>query len=428
MLGAQNGKALVMNADSDSTGTSGTLSVASGKTITSNKSDVTITAFDIDMDGALTAGINSITIHGAEPSQTYGLGDTSGQMHIDTSELTRITTTGGPRSSLTIGNAASAGFTIDGITAGSSDAIDIVHLIATKSGVSVAFTGDSSTFSGLSVTAHTSDTFQDDITVTSTSLLTMSAGATGLVNAGKLTLSARTGIYITDTMAASANGERVVMDADTDQTASGTLTVASTKTITSNKSDVIITAWDVDIAGEITAGDQAMSIHGAYSAQTIGLGAVSSTNMKISDGELGRLTATGNGLNIGTSHSGSINVIGVTASNSDTLTRVDLVATKSSKTISFQHYGSTFAGLSASAHTSTHFTDGLTVTSTSLMTMAATTAHIIPAGSLTLTANTGIYITNHMTGQQLYTTSDECRCRLIRDKWHIDCGNRPNAD
>jgi hypothetical protein len=55
-------KALVIDADYESEG-DGTLTVWTGKTVTSNKSDVTITAWDLDLDGSLTAGTKTVSIH-----------------------------------------------------------------------------------------------------------------------------------------------------------------------------------------------------------------------------------------------------------------------------------------------------------------------------------------------------------------------------
>jgi hypothetical protein len=53
-----------------------------GIAVTSTKSDVTITAFDIDIAGTLTAGTMGVSIHAAESSQTIGVGATAKNMHI----------------------------------------------------------------------------------------------------------------------------------------------------------------------------------------------------------------------------------------------------------------------------------------------------------------------------------------------------------
>ena len=88
------------------------------------------------------------------------------------------------------------------------------------------------------------------------------------------------------------------------------LHVASTKIVTSTKSAVTITAWDLDLVGSLTAGTLAITIHGAQASQTIGLG--SSGNMDNDDTELGRITAEA-GVTLGNDSSGSIVVDGVTS-------------------------------------------------------------------------------------------------------------------
>jgi hypothetical protein len=54
---------LVINSDYESHG-DGTLSLQTTKTIISNDSDVTMTVWDLDLDGTLTAGTAAITLHG----------------------------------------------------------------------------------------------------------------------------------------------------------------------------------------------------------------------------------------------------------------------------------------------------------------------------------------------------------------------------
>ena len=75
------GKAVVINADSDASGT-GTFTMKTDKTLTSSNSDVVITAYDVDVAGSVAAGSGAISVHGAEPVQTIGLGGTAANMHI----------------------------------------------------------------------------------------------------------------------------------------------------------------------------------------------------------------------------------------------------------------------------------------------------------------------------------------------------------
>ena len=74
---------------------------------------------------------------------------------------------------------------------------------------------------------------------------------------GTLTLQAGTGIVILDNMNSEAAGKAVVINSDYENAGDGTLTLVSTKTLTSNNGAVTITAWDVDLAGSLTAGTAA---------------------------------------------------------------------------------------------------------------------------------------------------------------------------
>ena len=121
-------KPLVINSDADS-GTTGTFTVATGKTITSNKSDIAITAWDVEFIGTagVTAGTRTISIHGASASQTIGLGATAGNMHVAALELQRTTASNG----LHVGNLAGGTITVNNIAQTSSNHVTpVVTLVA----------------------------------------------------------------------------------------------------------------------------------------------------------------------------------------------------------------------------------------------------------------------------------------------------------
>ena len=134
--------------------------------------------------------------------------------------------------------------------------------------------------------------FADTVTVTAATVLTLESTTGSLVPAGSLTLVAAAGVVLHDDMTAAASNKPLVIDADYESEGDGTLTVQTGKTVTSNKSDVTITAWDVTFDGGISAGTASIVIHGAEATQTIGLG-TTPTNMAIEDAELGRMTAAG---------------------------------------------------------------------------------------------------------------------------------------
>ena len=69
---------LVIDSDFDSEG-DGSLTVSEVKAIDSNNSDITVTAWDLDLLGFIRAGAGNVCIHGSKPSQTIGVGAPSWQ-------------------------------------------------------------------------------------------------------------------------------------------------------------------------------------------------------------------------------------------------------------------------------------------------------------------------------------------------------------
>ena len=120
----------------------------------------------------------------------------------------------------------------------------------------------------------------------------------------------------------------------------GTVTVQSTKTVTANNSEITITAFDIDLAGHMTAGTQGIYIRGSKATQTIGLGGSPSPapspavgNMWFSDAEFSRTTGNGRPT-VGSSFSGEMYVYGVTKTSVDSIGTVTLISTKAG--LSFQ--------------------------------------------------------------------------------------------
>ena len=118
-------QAITINADSDNSG-DGTFSLASGKRIDSNEGSISITAFDVDLDGNVDAGVSSMIIHGSG-STDIALGGGSANMTLSDGELGRITS-----SSLDLGGASAGSMVADGVTALSSDSIGTLTLMATS--------------------------------------------------------------------------------------------------------------------------------------------------------------------------------------------------------------------------------------------------------------------------------------------------------
>lgn len=186
--------------------------------------------------------------------------------------------------------------------------------------------------------------------MTSATLLTLAARSGSITAADALTLLAGNGIMIQDSLTGGGTSgtASVVINSDSDSNAadprSGVLTLQTGKTLTATNNAVAITAYDIDLDGSVAAG--AVVVHMSKESASIGLGANTSTDMDISDAELGRITTSVN-LEIGSSASGDMIVGGITDGNSDSIgTPLRLIATQRtpapSKTITFAAYPSVF--------------------------------------------------------------------------------------
>jgi hypothetical protein len=295
----------------------GTLTVQTGKTITSNSNTLYLTASDLDLDGEATAGSYGVHLH-KSASGTVGLGATAKDMHLDGAELQRMTAAAG----LTIGSSFSGTMTVDGIADGNGQHVATLTLLATGASKEVEFVSTDSSFNkGMTVQAAAGITVGMSVTVQGASFF----------------------------------------DADTDDNNAGTLTISTGKTLSSSSSantKLYLTAYDVDLDGSVSMGSSkqfGVHIHGS-SSQSLGLGGFSG-NMQLDGNELQRISASG--LTLGSSGSSTITaftVHGVTQPNSDYITDyVSIVATADDAKVIFETTGSTFNYLSVRAD------DGITV-------------------------------------------------------------------
>ena len=92
------------------------------------------------------------------------------------------------------------------------------------------------------------------LTVSAETLMTLESTTGSIIPAAKLTLVAGSGLVLLDDMTTSSSNSALVMDVDFESEGDGTVTVWAGKTVTSTKSDVTITAWDVVMDGSLTAG------------------------------------------------------------------------------------------------------------------------------------------------------------------------------
>jgi hypothetical protein len=397
MTGAANAKPLVVNSDLDANG-SGTLTVSTGKTIDSNNSDITITAWDIDFSGGLKSGTATLCVHGAQSGQTIGLGASAKNMHITGSEVQRITTAGG----LLLGSNQAGDITVDAVqTADSTHITGFLTLIALTDDSKVLFNNAPSSFTSLEVQADDGITISQDVTATSdigsllfdgdgenlgdtdtvalvdgitlTALtkLTLKSNNGDIIPAGAMSLSAATGVYIHDNIVSTAAANKILtINADNDSTGTnGALTVHSGATISSNDNIVRITAWDFDLDGTIDAGSNTarsfINIHGAETGQTIGIG-TSTADMHVDATEFSKLTAKG--LVIGSTTSSDLTLLAVNKAQSDDITGiVTLVAGRDGSKVTFDTgTPSTFHALEVQADNGVHMKTDVHITTGSI--------------------------------------------------------------
>ena len=97
--------------DSDGDGT-GNFSISSGKTLTTNNNELTITSNSMSFNstGRITSGTASTTLKVSD-NGTIGLGSTAGNFSLTNSDLALITAGG-----LIIGGATNGTITVDGVT------------------------------------------------------------------------------------------------------------------------------------------------------------------------------------------------------------------------------------------------------------------------------------------------------------------------
>jgi hypothetical protein len=119
-----------------------------------------------------------------------------------------------------------------------------------------------------------------------------------------------------------------------------------------------VTAWDIDLAGTLSAGTAAQYVYGSKAGQTIGLG-TTAKDMHISATELGKLTEDA-GLIVGSSQSGTILVHGINRN------LVTLLAPRDNAQIEFSGSASQFTRLAAKADNGVLVKTDVTTTSSTL--------------------------------------------------------------
>ncbi|NIR43402.1 MAG: hypothetical protein GWM93_05880, partial [Gemmatimonadetes bacterium] len=382
----------VFDADTDDDG-SGTLTVVSGKTVSTGNNALSLTADDIVLDGALDSGTAAISL-AVSDGESMGLGLASGfGMNLSAAELASLTETG---LTLSGGNITVAA----GQTVGSSGKLTIGSSGTTIAGQgALTLQGEDGLAIRSSVTAAGDLTLDGDadnaadgddrLTLASGVSLTSTAGRVSLdatqgslSAAGGLTMSATNGLSILENLTTAGT---TTLNADTDGDGTGSFSLASGKTLSTGGNPLALTTADATFAGSLDSGTATTSFEGSQSGNTIGLGDAAG-DLSLSSAELGRITA--GGLLLGGSTNGGITVDNVAASF-DTVT---LKATGSGGSVSFSGNASSFNALTVNAE------NGITVSQT--LTTAGTTAFHADSdgdgtGAFTVAAGQGVTTGNN---------------------------------
>lgn len=365
------------------TGTGGTLTVAASASLESRNQALTLDVDDIDLktDSAISTGSATLQL-GTVSSIGIGLGDTSDMgVSVSGDELQKLYADG-----LRIGTATSTDVKVDGVTsAHSSSVVNIITLAAVSDGSQVLFEGSPSTFNHLVVEAQNGVSFDTVLTVSAVqpnggsllvngdydssadgdsdnkitvsngqsvaaqTLLTLACETGSILLDGAVTLQAGSGLILHDDATHSAAATVVVVDADFDSHGDGTFTISASSAVGST-GDVLVTAWDVDLDGEINMGNsgKTLAVHGSKSSQTLGLGQTAK-DMYLDGTEVGKITSVGTvsfGYGAGT---GSVLVDGLTDGNTENIALFKVGAPTANTFVEMKNNPSIFHALEVEA-------------------------------------------------------------------------------
>ena len=408
---------LTIDADQDAGDNNGTLTVATGATVSTGANILDITADDIALAGAgalsSTSGAINITV---SDNGTIGLGATAGGLTISGAELQNIATTTGD---LTLAGSNST-TTVNGISPANSNNIGGTVIIdATNNPASaITFTGADSTFNKLTATASDTITIDDVAVITDVGDLSLTGDlaflnaptlttATSLTLGGTMTIGGSLALNANDHLTINANAVMngaftAVADVNNDNT--GTFTLGPGVTLNTNNNNISITADDIDIAATaaMTAGAGAVTL-APRTTSSMGLGDTAAGDFNISTTELSRIT-TSNTLTIGGAAATATEVDGFNTPATVTGDLAIIATHAAAGQITFQdNPTSTTAGASGLTLTAT---DGV-ILNDDLTTAGATTinADQAPLGTGGLTVDNGV--TLNTSGNTLSITADD---------------------
>jgi len=198
------------------------------------------------------------------------------------------------------------------------------------------------------VAANGKITIGDQVTLHAAKVLTLKADNSGTVQSGLATLKADSGIVLNSaiTNTAGAPPKNLVLHVNSGS-ASGTLSISSTRIITTGNHNLVVTVGDIDLSGGINTGTGLLDLY-ANTGKSIQLGTATPVGLSLAGAELQRITTSG-GFRV--SGSNTFTASGVRQANSAFIqSSLSLIAT-GSHDISFTSAGSTFHTLYAEAVT-----------------------------------------------------------------------------
>ena len=283
-------------------GGTGTLTVLASMSLSTTDQILTITAdqFDFQSGSTVSSGTARSTLN-TYSGNNIGVGTILEQVAIEGGEVQNIHAVG-----LVVGSTVSKNMKIVDINNVNSENIQgITTLLTTRDNAFIQFTGARSTFFGLAVQSDDGisigtdlagsssilyldsdydDSIADDNsgtifwstgkTMDAKHVLTLEATSAVMSVSGELSLRAGTGIVLLNDLRNELNrrdhaGGTYVFDADYELFGDGTLTLVSGREVVSNHGTMMITAWDIDLSGSLSAGTKPMSLHGSKTDQTI---------------------------------------------------------------------------------------------------------------------------------------------------------------
>ena len=363
----------------------------------SKEGNITLKAGDLILSGTVKADTGTTTLL-SQNGGTIGVGDGSGTFSVSAGELQNITA-----ANLVIGDATNGNITVGGISAANSNNVAAVTLNATKSGSSVTFANNASTFNALTVNANNGIALNSSLTASGNANLNAGTGVTlaagiSVSSDGTLSLSAAGGINALGSVSlSSANGLTLndsFASAGTTSFSAGTgsFSVASGKTVATGNNSLSVVAGDIALSGLLNSGTATTTILSSNGG-TIGVGDGSGT-FSVSGSELQNITA-GN-LVIGDGTNSTITVDNVTAANSNNAGTVTLNAAKSGSQVTFQNNASTFNALTVNAASGINVNAAVT-TATGNLALSGGSGTIAGAGATTLNSAGNLTLSNSFT-------------------------------